>query len=180
MATSINRHRNRSDHMALELKTKLEAELIGETLLEIIQVTEETGHLTARSEDTLRKLLDNSRLAMVFDADVLVGWALREPLTKKLSEVGMAYVKPEYRGTPAFKMMTEEFAKNPESFVFATYNRFLIDYTVREFGFVEVDLKEVLRISHWRFLLKRIKPKTMFHIRKKLQEQTPIYAIWYR
>lgn len=163
--------------MALRVVTQLPQNRVEKVIDEISFTSSIEEKLTPRTKKSLYQRLNRRQLAIVLDDNDLVGWGVIEPLKAGWCELGMTFVKPQYRSTSAFRMLARELVLRKESVIFATYDKKLFDYVRREFGFRESNLKEVLKLAGNTFLLKRLNLEAIKSIRKRYAKQTPIYAV---
>jgi len=163
--------------LALRVVTQLPQNKVEKFVEEISYTSELEEKLTPRTKKSLYKRLNRRELVLVLDDNDLAAWGVVEPLGKNWFELGMTYVKPEYRATEAFQLLARELVLRKDSVLFATYDRKLFDYVQREFGFRESSLSEVLQLSGNRFLLKRLNLDSIKAIRSRLATSKPIYAV---
>ena len=147
-----------------------------EFINEIVTETLKDGTLTPRSLESLQQLARAKRLILVFNQRELVGWACLEPLTKTLSELGFAYIKPEHRRQGGFEAIVETVAKLGKPVVMATYNQELMDYGVKNWGIEQVSLLKVAWLSRGKFITKRLDRQTRNAVRQHLSAGKPLYA----
>lgn len=165
-------------HLAIKVTSELTPELEEKVVSEVFTITSElTKDLTPRSLETLFHLSNEKRLITAFQDDQLIGWAVVEKLTKSVSELGMAYVKPEFRRKGVLHRMLDEASKRPEILVLASFSPELIEYGVRRWDARRSSLWEVALISRGRFITKRLKSRTMRTVNKHLSERRPLFAI---
>jgi hypothetical protein len=107
----------------------------------------------------------------------LIGWAVVEKLTKNVSELGMAYVKPNFRRAGVLRKMLNEASKRPELLIIASYSPELIEYGIRHWGARRVTLWQVALLSRGRFITKRLNPKTTSTVNKHLSEKKPLFVV---
>lgn len=163
--------------MALRVVTQLPQNKLDKFVEEISFTSALEEKLTPRTKKSLYKRLNRRELVLVLNDNDLAAWGVVEPLGRKWCELGMTYVKPEYRSTTAFQLLARELVLRKESVLFATYDRKLFDYVKREFGFRESNLSEVQKLSGNRFLLKRLNLDSIKSIRNRLATSQPIYAV---
>jgi len=164
--------------MALRATTECPPHSTNAIVEEIVRVTNDhSDELTPRSAETLMQLLAEQRLCLIFSGEVLAGWAVIEPLTKRLSELGMAYVKPEFRGVGVLRELLQLTAMRSERIVYATYSRELLDYSVASWGCTELKLWQVVLLSRGKFITKRLDRKTRATVRAHLDKRKPLFAI---
>jgi hypothetical protein len=144
---------------------------------EIFNTSQDQSELTPRSISVLRDLAQRQALAVVFVDQVLAGWAAVEPLARNLSEVGMVYVKPEFRGAAVFNKLMQVIAARPERMLLATYDKSLIRYVVSAWQAKQTNLFGAIVLSRGKFLTKRLNAASGKAIRNKLQKSKPLYAI---
>ncbi len=143
----------------------------------IYRATSELAELTPRSHETLEELAKGNRLAVIRVDGKLAGWAAVEPLTRNLSELGMVFVKPEYRGAESFDALIREVAKRSERILLATYNPALIRYAMRAWKGREIGLGTAIVLSRGKFLTKRLGASSRKSIQARLKTSRPRYAL---
>lgn len=164
--------------MALNATTVVPALQLGRVIDEVFAVSSaHSDEVTPRSHEALERLALQERLALVFDEDTLAGWAVIEPLTSGLSELGMTYVKPGFRKSEVFHSLIKLISRRPERFVFATYDPALIRYAERVWGCHRTNLLWVALLSRGRFISKRLDAKTRASVNAHLKERKPLFAI---
>jgi hypothetical protein len=131
-------------------------EQIRDVLPEIYEIGFSDPNLTPRSLATLGKLASQGDLVLIKVDNKVAGWGIREALTKNLKEIGMMFIKPEYRSPSAFITLARALAADPTAMVLATYDKALIRQAVLEFNFREVGLLTVVIRSRGRFITKRL------------------------
>lgn len=144
---------------------------------EIAETSARAPELTPRSIPLLRKLAGQRNLAVITRGELLVGWAAVEPLTKNLCEIGLVYVKPEYRRTGAFHQLMNLVASRKEKMLLATYDPALIRYVVRNWRAEQVGLISAIMQSRGKFISKRLNSASRKAVRSKLKKGKPLYAI---
>ena len=144
---------------------------------EIFKVTSTLVELTPRPLQTLKQLATEGRLVLIHSDGRLVGWAAIERLTKNLSELGMVYVKPEYRSARAFDALIQEAAKRPERMLLATYTGAIMRYASKVWLAKEISLARAILLSRGRFLTKRLGAKSRESIRGRMTKAKPRYAL---
>lgn len=163
--------------MAIDIVRQVSANLKEAVLDEVHSVSVNSGQLTPRSPKKLLKLLNDGRLVLAFIDEELAGWLVAERLSPGLSELGMAYVKPEYRNEPVFDALAHRAITDDEAFLFATYNTNMLRYVEREFGFVPVSLWHVVWRSWGLFLLKRLGRDARLSIGNRMKTLQPLFAL---
>ena len=164
--------------MALRATTDCPPQKVEATIAEIVAVSNQySDDLTPRSPETLRVLLSDKRLCLIYSDEVLAGWAVIEPLTRTLSELGLAFVKPEFRGMGVLRELLQLTAMREERIVYATYNRELLDYSIASWGCTELKLWQVVLLSHGRFITKRLDRKTRNAVKAHMEKRKPLFAI---
>ena len=145
---------------------------------EILKISDSHSHeVTPRSRSVLENAVRNNNLYLAFSDRELIGWAIAEPLTNKVTELGMAYVKPEFRKEHVLHGLLGEVAKRPERIIIATYNENLIDYAKAAWNCDELSLLQVALITRGRFIAKRLNPETRRHVNAHLKIGKPRFAI---
>lgn len=165
-------------HLAIKVTSQLKPELREQVVAEVFTTTSELAkELTPRSLETLFHLSNEKRLITAFQDDQLIGWAVVEKLTKNVSELGMAYVKPKFRRKGVLHKMLDEASNRPEVLVLASYSPELIEYGVNRWEARRASLWEVALISRGRFITKRLKSRTRTTVNQHLSERKPLFAI---
>jgi len=100
-----------------------------------------------------------------------------EPLSRNLSELGLAFVKPEFRGTGVLRELLQLTAMRRERIIYATYNRDLLDYSISSWGCTELKLWQVVLLSRGRFITKRLDSTTRSAVKSHLGKRKPLFAI---
>lgn len=144
---------------------------------EIFTTSDSQPELTPRSAELLEKLAHAGNLAVIYVDDQLAGWAAVEPLTRKVAEVGLVYVKPEFRSAAVFQELMKLVAARPEKMLLATYDPALIRYVVGVWKAKPISLFGAILVSHGKFLTKRLDAESRKAIRNKLQKGKPLFAI---
>ena len=119
----------------------------------------------------------NNNLYLAFSDRELIGWAIAEPLTKKVSELGMAYVKPEFRKERVLHGLLGNVAQRPERILIATYNQELLHYAITTWNCTELSLLKVTILTRGRFITKRLNNETRKHVNAHLRAGKPLFAI---
>lgn len=164
--------------MAVRLTNNLSHDDANAVIREIIYISESQAHeITPRSKMALENAARNNNLYLAFSDRELIGWAIAEPLTKKVSELGMAYVKPEFRKGRVLHGLLGEVAKRPENIIFATYNEGLIEYAKSAWNCKELSLFKVTLLTQGRFITKRLNAETRKHVNAHLRAGKPRFAI---
>lgn len=155
------------------------ADISGEPDLidEIYKVSLVQPELTPRSKEKLEELARNLNLALVYQNEQLVGWALIEPVGKNLVEVGMLFIKPEARSAAAFADLMSLIAKRREKVIIASYDQKLIRYLVRSWKAKQISLLQVIWLTRGRFILKRLDRNSRTAISRKVKSRKPLYAL---
>lgn len=135
------------------------------------------AELTPRPITVLRELAKDGRLVLIHSGGQLAGWAAVEHLTSNLSELGMVYVKPEFRSAEAFDALIQEIAKRPERMLLATYTGAIMRYAAKVWQAREIGLLKAILLSRGRFLTKRLNPNSRESIRGRLANANPRYAL---
>lgn len=165
-------------HLAVNVTSKLSPESSDQIIEEIFSITSaKAKELTPRSIETLRELVAENRLITAFDVDRLIGWAVVERLTKNVSELGMAYVKPEFRRAGVLHKMLDEVSRRPELLIIASYSNELIEYGIKNWGAKRVNLWQVALVSRGRFITKRLNATTRTTVNQHLSERKPLFVI---
>ena len=144
---------------------------------EIFTTSQKQPELTPRSPEILRDLVKNENLAVIYVDGELAGWAACEPLTANVAEVGMVYIKPEFRSAAVFNELMQLISSRPEKMLLATYDRALIRYVVRVWKAKQINLLAAIILSRGKLITKRLNSDSRKAIRSKLQKSKPLYAI---
>jgi hypothetical protein len=143
----------------------------------IYRETLSLAELTPRTLKTLEHLAEVNRLAIIKVDGELAGWAAVEQLTRNLSELGMVYVKPAFRCAEAFGALIREVAKHDEPILLATYNPALIRYATKAWNGREIGLAAAIKLSHGKFLTKRLGASSRKSIKSRIKTSKPRYAL---
>ncbi len=162
--------------MAIRVTSSLD-DRFDETIDEIERMSLASKELTPRSRARLERAARQGNLVVAFSADTLAGWGIREPVSRNTSELGMTFVKPEYRDTDAFELLARELTNTKRKLVMATYRKDLQQYTIDHLGFKPSDLFEVIKVSRGGFLLKRMNPASRRSIQHRMRDSKPLFAI---
>lgn len=144
---------------------------------EIFQISSKQPELTPRNIETLIELANGGGLALVFVSDELAGWAAVEPLTDNLCEVGMVYVKPEFRSAEVFTALMNLVASRKERMLLASYDPALIRYVQTVWNAKKTNLLGAVIASRGRFITKRLNSSSRKAIQRKMQTGKPLFAI---
>jgi hypothetical protein len=150
---------------------------IREVLPEIYETGFRDPNLTPRSLETLGEIANKGDLVLIKVDDKVAGWGIREVLTKNFKEIGMMFIKPEYRSPGAFIALARGLADDPSSMVLATYDKALIRQAVLEFNFREVGLLEVIIRSRGRFITKRLTKASREAVTEHRSQGKALFAI---
>lgn len=170
-------HSYRGDAMAITIATALPPKDKAAIIAQIATTVAQTPSLTPRSAKTLTRLSNKHYLSVLLDDGRPVGWVVREPLTKSVHELGMAYIEPAYRDQHFFGRLIDALLDDKHTFIFATYSPAIIAYASKVLGFKKSTLSKLIVISHGRFLIKRLSPQIMKLITKRVSKQVVHYAI---
>lgn len=163
--------------MALTATFKVPSAELPAIVKEIFEVSSAQAELTPRSIERLTALAQAETLALVYQDQKLIGWAAIERLTKNLSEIGMVYIKPEYRSPEAFNALMQLVAARKDNYLLATYDQALIRYVKNAWQAKETNLFGAILRSHGKFLTKRMNSESRKSINKRLKHSKPSYAI---
>lgn len=166
--------------MAVTVTTHLPRHRRDDLLAEIERESAASAELTPRSRETLERLAEAGDLVVAFEDGVLAGWGIREPLAPGLKELGMVFVKPQFRSAGVFAPLAHRLVEAGFNYVVATYNPAMVRFVQREFGFVPTTLGHVIRRSRGRFLTKRFDRRSRHSIGRRIARSTPLYAILVR
>ena len=148
-----------------------------EIIDEIERVSHASKDLTPRSRARLERAAKHHNLVVAFDGNTVAAWGIREPIAPNVSELGITFVKPEYRDTNAFDLLAHELANTKRKLVMATYRKDLQQYTIDHLGFRTRTLNEVIKVSIGGFLLKRFNQASKRSIQNRMQATKPLFAI---
>ena len=162
--------------MALVATTVLEGS-IQEILEEIHDTALTETKLTPRSVESLRAVALAGDLVILKSDNHLVGWGIREELRPRLKEVGLMFIKTEFRSATSFILLARELANIPDSLILATYDAALIRQAVIEFGFREASLMQVIIASRGRFVTKRLNRSSRAAVSQHTKTGRPLFAI---
>ena len=144
---------------------------------EIYETSVSHPNLTPRSLEELKAIAMRGDIVLIKANETLIGWGIREVLTKTLKEVGLMFIKPEFRSASAFSALAKGLAEDPGELILATYDPSLIRHAVLEFGFKEANLVQVVIKSRGRFLAKRLSKDSRRAVAGHLKEFKPLFAI---
>jgi hypothetical protein len=142
----------------------------------MVSIVDARADLTPRSRTKLEQLARHNRIAYLLDGQTLAGWALIEELLPGLSELGMAFIKPEYRGASAFHALCRLLSTQDERLVLATYDDALISYAKRVWHWQEKSLWQVALMSRGRFITKRLDRSSRSSIQSRMQTKKPRFV----
>lgn len=163
--------------MAITATFQITPAKLPQVVQEIFEVTSSQAELTPRSVEKLTELAKANTLAVVYDEDLLIGWAAVEKLTKNLSEIGMVYLKPEFRSAEAFNALMQLVARRKDTYLLATYDQSLIRYVKTVWNAKETNLLGAIIRSKGKFITKRLNSESRKAIKTRLKETKPSYAI---
>jgi GNAT superfamily N-acetyltransferase len=113
--------------------------------------------VTPRSLKRLREVARRGLLVVARDGRRgIVGWLVCEPLWGRVYELGMAYIDERYRGRGILSRMVGRAVAGGGIYVFATFDRKILDMACREHGFRECGLGRVVGVSRGRFVVRRL------------------------
>lgn len=152
-----------------------------EQVISVLPEIHETGfnnpNLTPRSLEALLDIAEKGDLVLIKVDNQVAGWGIREVLTKKFKEIGMMFIKPEYRSPSAFIALARGLADDRSAMVLATYDKALIRQAVLEFHFREAGLLEVIIRSRGRFITKRLSPASRRAVAEHRSQGKAMFAI---
>lgn len=162
--------------MALVATPVLEGSI--QEILEEIQHTSliETK-LTPRSAESLQLVAHAGDLVILRHENQLVGWGIREELRPGLKEVGLMFIKPDFRSASSFILLARELANVPDALILATYDAALIRQAIIEFGFREASLFQVIVASRGSFVTKRLNRASRTAVAQHTKSAKPLFAI---
>ena len=163
--------------MAITATFKIDSAKIPAIVKEIFEVSSAQAELTPRSIEQLTELAKAETLALVYQDQELIGWAAIEKLTNNLSEIGMVYLKPEYRSAEGFNALMQLVAARKDNYLLATYDQALIRYVKSAWQAKETNLFGAILRSNGKFLTKRLNSESRKSIKKRLKHSKPSYAI---
>ncbi|MEY4450964.1 MAG: hypothetical protein RLZZ380_85 [Actinomycetota bacterium] len=164
--------------LAISVTSELEKEKVVQIVNEIFEISSaQTQELTPRTKETLFALAESKRLITASLNGSLIGWVVVEKLEKDVSELGMAFVKPEFRRAGVLHKMLEEASKRPERLIIASYSSELIEFGIKHWGARKITLWQVALVSRGRFITKRLNPKTSSVVNKHLRDHKPLFVI---
>ena len=159
---------------ASSLHSKAAAELI---IQEIGRLTSTSDDLTPRSEAALRAVAKNGDLIALYNDGTLAGWGIRERLCPGVKEVGLMFIKPEFRSATAFAALTDALGNDDSTLVIATYDPALIRNLIAKHGFKTSTLAKVAWISRGRFITKRLSRETRQAVASHTAKAKPLFAV---
>lgn len=162
--------------MALVATVNPAPSLVPGYLDEIEQILSQRADLTPRSRKTLDQLATQNRIAFLLEGKNLAGWALIEELIPNLSELGMAYIKPEHRGPSAFHALCRLLSTQDERLVLATYDDALISYAKTVWRWKEKSLWQVVLLSRGKFITKRLDRSSRSSIQERMKTKKPRFV----
>lgn len=162
--------------LALVATVKPAPSLVPGYLAEIEQIVSQRADLTPRSRKTLDQLATQNRIAFLLEGKNLAGWALIEELKPNLSELGMAYIKPEHRGPSAFHALCRLLSTQDERLVLATYDDALISYAKTVWRWKEKSLWQVVLLSRGKFITKRLDRSSRSSIQERMKTKKPRFV----
>lgn len=163
--------------MVVEATSVLGPASVDDVVSEIMETASTEPGLTPRPFAELRAAATRGDIVVLRHDGDLIGWALREVLRPGLLEIGLMYVKPAHRSPTAFIRLARALADVPEALVLATYDPAMVRLAVREFGFRETTLRQVIAKSRGRFLLKRLSAPSRRAVRDHTRVARPLFAI---
>ncbi|MEO0024706.1 MAG: hypothetical protein RL196_1147 [Actinomycetota bacterium] len=163
--------------MALVATNKHDPSTLSALLTEIEQrVLAEPG-LTPRSRRALQKVANSGDLILLWSEGNLAGWGVRERLAPSVKEVGLMFVKPEFRGAVAFAELARELTNDRATLIMASYDPALIRYVVAKCAFQRASLGDVALRSWGRFITKRLSKTARTAVRQHTSLAKPQFAI---
>jgi hypothetical protein len=163
--------------MAITATFNIPKEQLVKVVTEIFEVTSKLAELTPRSLDTLTELAKTNALAVVYQGAEIIGWAAVEQLTNTLSEIGMVYIKPEFRSAESFNALMQLVSKRKDNYLLATYDQALIRYVKTVWNAKETNLFGAVIRSRGKFLTKRMNAASRASISSRMKTSKPSYAI---
>ena len=159
----------------VEVITDLEQ--ITSILPEIHEMGFRDPNLTPRSLEALDEIVAKGDLVLIKSNNQVAGWGIREELTKNFKEIGMMFIKPEYRSPSSFIALARGLANDPCAMVLATYDQALIRQAVLEFNFREAGLLEVIIRSRGKFITKRLARASRKAVKEHRSQGKALFAI---
>ncbi|MFM8927300.1 MAG: hypothetical protein ACKOFA_03765 [Rhodoluna sp.] len=144
---------------------------------EISRVSNQQSELTPRSQKSLAQAALKGNLAQIYESEKLIGWALVEPLTKNLAEIGLVYIDPKFRSASTFNLLMKLVASRPERMLLATYDKDLIRYVRTVWRAKEITLWKAITLSRGKFLGKRMNLASLRAIGRKVKRSKPLIAV---
>jgi hypothetical protein len=163
--------------LAVTINLHPSAEQLAEALALIEAESFAGNEITPRPVVKLRAASGQGNLILVYSDGTLAGWGLIEPLTRTVSELGMTFVRPQFRNQPVFAAIVAAMDARPETLLMATYHPHLAAFTVKHRGFQYSSLGEFIRVSRGKFLFKRMNSAARSSIKTRRQTSQPIYVI---
>jgi hypothetical protein len=149
-----------------------------DSALAIIETESFSGNqVTPRSRETLIHASGKGNLLLAYSDDTLAGWGLIEPLTRKVSELGMTYIRAEFRNQPVFAAIAATMDARSETLLMATYHPHLASFAIKHRGFSRSSLAEFIWVSRGKFLFKRLGAAARKSVNQRLAVSEPSYVI---
>ena len=164
-------------NLALVATTTLDPVALPEVLTQIEQQVLAEPGLTPRSRRALRKVANSGDLILLWSEGNLAGWGVRERLAPGVKEVGLMFVKPEFRSAVAFAELARELTTDRATLVMASYDPALIRYVVAKLGFRKATLGNVALRSWGGFITKRLSKTARTAVRRHTGQAKPLFAI---
>lgn len=178
MDSGNNRNRDFRFCMAVSFRNNLSPNDSEPIIEEILKISDlHSNEVTPRSRLALEDAVRNNNLYLAFSDRELIGWALAEPLTNKVTELGMAYVKPAFRNDRVLHRLLGEVARRPERIIIATYSQNLLNYAKDTWNCDELTLFQVALVTRGRFITKRLNAETRKHVNAHMKAGKPKFAI---
>jgi hypothetical protein len=161
--------------MALIATTAL-GDSIEAVLAEIHKTSTTEKNLTPRSIESLKVTASQGDLILLKADEALAGWGIREQLQPGLKEVGLMFIKPEYRSALSFIVLARALSNTPDALILATYDPALIRQSVLKFGFREISLFQVVLKSGGKFITKRLNRSSRAAVSEHTRRAKPLFS----
>lgn len=134
--------------------------------------------ITPRSKQAIISLLKAGNIALAFDGDTLVGWLVAMPYSSRVQELGMAYIKPEYRGRGILNRMIKPLIDRHTISLAVTYELRLANLLIDRWGFAPSSLAHFAYCSRGLFILSRLRSvRAIRAVTSHITTRKPIYLV---
>lgn len=138
----------------------------------------EVPSITPRPKQQLISLLNTGDIALAFNNEELIGWLVALPYSKRVQELGMAYILPEYRNSGLLvRLISKLIDKRPVSLA-VTYEERLAGLLVERWSFAPTSLSKLTSISRGKFISSRLRSaRTARAVVSHVSKTKPIYLM---